>query len=65
MSTGGVSVRGMAYDWLEENIYYTDDAMGHIGACSVKTQACTIIADEGVDAPYGIALTLRSSRFVF
>ena len=62
MYPDGVSVRGMAYDWLEDNIYYTDDAMGHVGVCSVKTQACTVIADEDVDAPYGIALALRSSR---
>ena len=51
------NVFGLAYDWVADNIYYTnyDSSSGHIGVCSLRSRACAIIIDN-LYYPLNIAL---------
>ena len=54
--TGGVSVAGIAPDWNASNIYYTDNVLRHIGVCNLNTGSCSVLINEGLIEPTGIAI---------
>ena len=51
---GGNPVTGIAYDWIGENIYYTNG--DHVGACARNGENCTVLLKDPRNPPLRIAL---------
>ena len=45
---------GIAYDWIGENIYYTNG--DHVGACARNGENCTVLLKDPRNPPLRIAL---------
>lgn len=55
-SVGLVLAEGIAYDWIAENIYFTDSNLTHIGVCDRNGKFCTVVVQEALDKPREIVL---------
>lgn len=46
----------LAVDLVTGNIYFTDSDMQHIGVCTNDGMYCSVLVNQDVDKPRGIAL---------
>ena len=49
-------VFGVAYDWINKNIYWTDAQMNWIRMCNHRGLYETTIVEQNLEEPHGIAV---------
>ncbi|ODM90172.1 Low-density lipoprotein receptor-related protein 4 [Orchesella cincta] len=47
---------GIAFDWITGNIYFADSNLSHIAVCRNDSTFCSVLIQETIDKPRGIAL---------
>ena len=64
ISVGVETVEGMSVDWVGRHLYFIDSGRKHAVACGLDGAVCTVVLQDNLDKPRGIALHIES-RFMF
>ncbi|XP_025153783.1 vitellogenin receptor isoform X2 [Harpegnathos saltator] len=57
IATAGLDVlTDIAVDWITGNIYFTDEGYARIGVCDNNGTYCTVLINEQINKPKGLAL---------